>query len=284
MDNWSPECACTFAAGGGIPEERFMDVDEEAPEIAQGELEDELEAEYERDAQDNVPQKDEDREGERLPQSSPGQAQQPLTQEDAEILKQMSDEKVTVHQTVEKMHRRLGHPSSESLVRMLKVGGAPKEVLDYAKEFRCPTCQSCAPPDRPFQQAPRVRPAGFNVEVHVDLKYAKNIKDETFVALSMICAGTNKHAAVLLKTRKASYVARKFIKHWIAPFGRPSRIVMDQGGEFEREWMLMLEQFGIHSVTTGSHACRMATCLCGTAWWSAWCYLAFPGCSVQCGG
>ena len=85
-------------------------------------------------------------------------------------------------------------------------------------------------------------------------KYAKSVKDQTFVALSMLCAGTNKHAAVLLKTRKASYVAQKFVKHWIAPFGRPSRIVMDQGGEFEKEWILMLEQYGIFSTTTGSHA------------------------------
>ena len=161
---------------------------EEVPEITQGELEDELEAEYEKDARENAPQDTENRsEGVRLPQSSPGQEPQRLTQEDEEVLKQMSDEKVTGHQTVEKMHRRLGHPSSESLVRMLKVGGAPKEVLDYAKEFRCPTCQSCAPPDRPFQQAPRVRPAGFNVEVHVDLKYAKNIKDETFGSEYDLC-------------------------------------------------------------------------------------------------
>ncbi len=29
---------------------------------------------------------------------------------------------------------------------------------------------------------------------------------------------------------------------------------MDQGGEFAREWILMLEQYGIHSTTTGSHA------------------------------
>ena len=137
---------------------------------------------------------------------------------------------------------------------MLKLSGAPKKTLDCAKNYRCPVCESKAPPDKPYLQKPRERPAGFNVEVHVDLKYAKNIKEETVVALSMVCAGTNKQSAVLLKTRKASYVAQKFIKHWISNFGRPQRIVMDQGGEFEREWILMLEQYGIHSTTTGSHA------------------------------
>ncbi len=159
-----------------------------------------------------------------------------------------------VWETVTRVHQRLGHPARDALVRTLKIAGAPKETLDCAKQFSCPVCESKAPPDKPYLQRPRERPAGFNIEVHVDLKYAKNIKEETFVALSMVCAGTNKHAAVLLKTRKASYVAQKFIKHWIGPFGRPARIVMDQGGEFEREWILMLEQFGIHSTTTGSHA------------------------------
>lgn len=57
----------------------------------------------------------------------------------------------------------------------------------------------------------------------MDLKYAKNVKGETFVALSMICAATNKHAAVLLKTRKPSY-----------------------------EWILVLEAYGIHSKTKGA--------------------------------
>ena len=140
---------------------------------------------------------------------------------------------------VASIHRRLGHPSRDVLLRMLRLGGAPAAtVAGGLSNFPCPLCESIQPPPRPPQSRPHGRPAGFNVEVHVDLKYAQSIKGGTFVALSMICAGTNKHHAILLKTRKASYVARKFIKHWIGTFGRPSRIVMDQGGEFEKEWGL----------------------------------------------
>ena len=266
LDNWSPDVIYTFPSGAGLPEERFMDMDDEvpgegsefedepsyAPTTVGEDVEDDLEKEYEKDAQEQVPPDPADHDDQRIPQGR--QEPRQLQEEDYETLKQLSAEKVSIHEAVEKIHRRLGHPSTEALVRTLKIGGAPKETLDYAKKFRCSTCQSMAPPERPFQQAARARPAGFNVEVHVDLKYAKNVKGENFVALSMVCAGTNKHAAVLLKTRQPAYVAKKFIKHWIAPFGRPSRIVMDQGGEFEREWILMLEQFGIQSKTTGSHA------------------------------
>ena len=180
----------------------------------------------------------------------------PMMHTDEKVQEGETEEDVdkAVYETVARVHQRLGHPTREALVRMLKLAGAPTETLECAKRFRCPVCESKAPPDKPFLQRPRQRPAGFNIEVHVDLKYAKNIKEETFVALSVVCAGANKQAAVLLKTRKASYVAQKFIKHWIGPFGRPTRIVMDQGGEFEKEWILMLEQYGIHSTTTGSHA------------------------------
>ena len=140
--------------------------------------------------------------------------------------------------------------------------------------------QSMAPPDRPFQQSTRTRPAGFNIEVHVDLKYAKNVKGENFVALSMVCAGTNKHAAVLLKTRQPAYVAKKFIKHWIAPFGRPVRIVMDQGGEFEREWDPDAGAVWT-SIQDDRITCWMATCTGRTSWRLVRHHLACVGGPIQ---
>ena len=103
-----------------------------------------------------------------------------------------------------------------------------------------------------MQSRARGRPAGFNVEAHVDLKYMPATSRTT-----AICSGTNKHTAVLPKTRKPAYVAKKFIKHLIAPFGRPIRIVMDQKSEFERERLMMLVNYGVFSTTTG-----LATCLC----------------------
>ena len=217
LDNWQEGC-CTVFEVGDVPEERFIDADQEPPVIAVDDSDDE-------------------------------------TQPVREVLDQVPDKAPSaVRRTVATIHRRLGHPSSEALVRMLRLADAPKETLEYAQTYQCPTCASIQPPDRPPQSRPNARPVGFNVEVHVDLKYGQDYKGQTYVALSAICAGTNKHVAVLLKTRKPGYVARKFIKHWIGHYGRPNRIVMDQGGEFEHEWILMMESYGIHSKTTGSHA------------------------------
>ena len=44
------------------------------------------------------------------------------------------------------------------------------------------------------------------------------------------------------------------MSHWVGHYGRPTTIVMDQGGEFDKEWILMLESLGIFSETTGAHA------------------------------
>ena len=189
LDHWDEQCVSVFAEVG-VPEERFKTPDEEVPVI-------------EIDGQEQAIEVDGD------------------AQVDADAASQLPEfheltgGRQSVRKTVAALHRRLGHPSSEVLGRMLRLAGASQEVLDYAEGYKCPVCQGMEVPGRPMQSRARGRPAGFNVEVHVDLKYASNIKDKTFVALSAICAGANKHMAVLLKTRKPAYVAQKFIKHWI---------------------------------------------------------------------
>lgn len=59
--------------------------------------------------------------------------------------------------TVARVHQRLGHPTKQALVRMLKLSGAPKKTLDCAKNYQCPVCESKAPPDKPYLQKPRER-------------------------------------------------------------------------------------------------------------------------------
>lgn len=84
------------------------------------------------------------------------------------------------------LHRRLGHPANETLVRTLKLAGAPKETLEEAKKLRCPGCEEVAQPPRPAAQRSDHRPTVFNHVLHIDLKYMKDIKKELYVALSMV--------------------------------------------------------------------------------------------------
>ena len=152
------------------------------------------------------------------------------------------------------VHRRLGRPSTETLVRMLQMAGADEELVSMVRELKCPVCQRRKQPARPLPARPGSRPIAFNYEVHVDLKYIKDAAGELFVALSMVDAATCYHAAKLLRCREPHHVAGKLMTGWIAIYGVPVSLVCDQGGEFESDFIATLEQHGIASKVTGSHA------------------------------
>ena len=152
------------------------------------------------------------------------------------------------------IHQRLGHPTPAALVRMLSLAGAPKQVIELAGEYQCPACQATAAPSRYPKLNPQVRPVVFGKEVHIDLKYMHDSSQKLFVALSMVDSATSFHAAVLLQNRKSVYVARKFHRHWCSLYGSPTTIYMDQGGEFDGEFVGWLEAHGIHSRCTGARA------------------------------
>lgn len=159
-----------------------------------------------------------------------------------------------VQKAVEFAHRQLGHPSRDTLVRMLRMSGANADAIRYARKWVCDVCACRQPPKHPMATSPVQRPFGFNRAVHVDLKYVYDSRGRRYVALSVVDLGTVYHICCLLKTRRSDYVAAKFFRHWIQPFGAPERIWHDQGGEFELSFVQLLEQMAIPSTVTGAHA------------------------------
>ena len=85
----------------------------------------------------------------------------------------------------------------------------------------------------------------------IDLKFVKDCKDQKYVA-SIIDLATKYHQATLLRSRNPPHVAKKFLVKWIGMFGVPNQL--DQGGEWEAEFSLLLEQHAIGTKFTGSHA------------------------------
>ena len=167
---------------------------------------------------------------------------------------QEADEKGNKQEQLMIVHRRLGHPTNESLARMLRLAGAEKWLIEEARTLQCPTCQDMKPPSRPMTQRSDMRPTVFNELLGIDLKYCKDVKGQLFVALSIIDLATNYHRAVLLRNRHPEHVAKKFLNHWISIFGTPVEITLDQGGEWEAEFLMMLEQHSVATRFTGSHA------------------------------
>lgn len=159
-----------------------------------------------------------------------------------------------VQRAVEHAHRQLGHPSRTTLVRMLKMSGATEAAVRHAKRWNCDVCAQRKAPRHPQAAAPGVRPYGFGKHIHIDIKYVYDVRKKKYACLSMLDLGTMKHDAVMVKTRRSDYIARKFFRHWVSAYGPPERITLDQGGEFEKTFNLYLEQMSIPSEVTAAHA------------------------------
>lgn len=159
-----------------------------------------------------------------------------------------------VKKAVEFAHRQLGHPSRTTLVRMLKMSGATDEAVRHARRWHCDVCVKRKAPKHPQAAAPSVRPYGFNKHLHIDVKYVYDNRRKKYACLSILDLGTLKHDAVMIKTRRSDYVAKKFYRHWIARYGVPEKITLDQGGEFEKTFNLYMEQMSVPTDVTAAHA------------------------------
>ena len=142
----------------------------------------------------------------------------------------------SIRRAVRKMHRGLGHPSREAFLKMLRLGGASTEAIRYAKIWECPICAASAMPQAPKRAVGLARPFGFNEHVVADLKYVHDARDSRFVLLSIVDAGTCFHVAGLLKNRKPPHVSKRFFELWVAHYGAPRRLSLDQGVEFAGEF------------------------------------------------
>ena len=116
---------------------------------------------------------------------------------------------------VRKAHRGLGHPGRTTMLRMMKLGGASAEAIRYAKVWQCPVCIRMSRPLKPMESSAELRPFGFNETVGMDIKYLKDYEQNKFVALSVVCAGTSFHQAVLVKNRDPKHISEQFLKMWI---------------------------------------------------------------------
>ena len=63
-----------------------------------------------------------------------------------------------VRRQVRRTHRGLGHPGRETMLRMMRLGGASPAALQYARVWQCPVCAQVAPPPKMMQASPTTGP------------------------------------------------------------------------------------------------------------------------------
>eukprot|EP00971_Amphidinium_carterae_P173220 3434410-Amphidinium_carterae.2 len=133
---------------------------------------------------------------------------------------------------VRQAHERMGHPSKERFLRILRNAGASERVLQEARDMKCSVCEQMVLPSSQRRSAgtPCI---GFNQTVGADLFFLTgSTPSEKIAVLSVICWGTVYQVCTIVPNKGAKEVRKAYLDSWIKHFGPPRRLVTDQGTEF----------------------------------------------------
>ena len=134
---------------------------------------------------------------------------------------------------VRKAHRNLGHPSRESFVRMLRLGGTKPDAMRYARLWTCATCAQMKAPSMQRPAMVKKEVQDFNDTVSLDLLTVHDVNMNRYEVISIVDWGSRYHVAAMMKDKTSGRAARKFCTHWINWVGAPRKVQMDQGGELQ---------------------------------------------------
>ena len=161
----------------------------------------------------------------------------------------------TNHDIAIKLHRSFAHPSSDKLLKLVNNAGPQwsnnkdlkKEIINVTQQ-----CQVCKiykkSPPRPVASLPMA--SNFQETVAMDLK---KYKGRLILHLVDLC--TRLSAATFIPNKNKETVLREIFKIWIAIFGTPQKILIDNGGEFANDELTeMCGYLGIHLHTTAAES------------------------------
>jgi len=186
-------------------------------------------------------------------EGGPGDEEQQEQDSETEIME--------IKQKLKMIHRNLGHPNNEAMLKMLRDSGANKKVLDLAKDFSCEFClqRGRRAPARP-STVTKVTEKWHCLSIdtfwwHTPKEVLRPGEKPVYaLGLSIMDEATDFHAGIILKTStegalrniSAEDFKKGFSKGWLQQFPAPSLLRYDEEG-FMRSVKLVswLEIFGI---------------------------------------
>ena len=167
----------------------------------------------------------------------------------ADMSKTFANEEPTRISTSEKAmvlraHVNLGHPNVKEFVRLLKAAGTRNDIIQYVlREF---VCEGCLKEKRQPTRLPAATPRtyDFNVVIGIDLLFVVGaVPKEEHPVLNVTCIGTLYSTfSMVHPTRWSSaLVWAAFLRCWLRVFGSPSFLIVDQGLEFQGEFLMVLK-------------------------------------------
>jgi hypothetical protein len=129
-----------------------------------------------------------------------------------------------------RVHKNLGHPSNDRLVKALQMQGAHPGLVQAAQELACQICKSQEPPKsaRPARLKPML---DFNHRIYLDGIDWTNSQGKTYHMYHILDAGSNYHVAVAAPAKSTESLIEIINKNWISWAGPPSELFIDAGTE-----------------------------------------------------
>ena len=133
-----------------------------------------------------------------------------------------------IQQAVFKLHKNLGHPSCDDLIRMLKHAGASADAISAARNLSCSVCANHAQPSSALPaNVPRV--LEFNSQIGLDVKYLPSWKPgKTIQCVNIVDYASSLQVVVPIFQHETSEVVKGVLRdNWIAWAGVPEFLITD---------------------------------------------------------
>ena len=160
--------------------------------------------------------------------------------------------------TVQRLHRNLGHPSTEALVDLLTARGASAEVLTAAQSYQCAACLRYKKPNQVAPASAKLVKE-FNEVIQSDVFWIR-VGTKKFPILSVIDQATKFQAAALLHGERGEDLVAALERCWVRHFGAPQKLVSDEGRGWVGDQMEQWTNFNSveHEVAPGEAHSRLA--------------------------
>eukprot|EP00435_Cladocopium_sp_Y103_P053716 s692_g17.t1 len=147
---------------------------------------------------------------------------------------------------VRKLHKQLGHPGNDRLVRALKDANFDESIIQCGRQFRCDTCESMAPRqlDKPSSLPQTTH---FNDLLEMDVFHIKWRGDKMKILAVMDVHTKYEINEILKKETIAEEIA--VLEKWMSWAGVPRRIRADSSGaHMGEEFQAWCDEFGIRLI------------------------------------
>ncbi len=157
------------------------------------------------------------------------------------------------HKVLLKLHKQFGHASVEKLQKLLVAAGNNDSECIKILEDIVTHCETCIRHSKPTPKPAVALPMAstYNETVAIDLHEL----EPGVWYLHVIDHYTRFSAGSIIATKKPREIAKHLIHCWISVHGPPSKLLSDNGGEFNNEEMRdMAEKFNIEVKTTAAYS------------------------------